>query len=130
MLELDGQDVKKGGKTPSLHVPSWPSSSGLRGRRRTYLTILELVDHALFKIVKYVLLCLLRPEPELDAKARQQLLDERLNRHVKVNLGSAGYSSSQISVFSNDKLVGDMAWAYMGCLIIKIYYTKMCFKIL
>jgi hypothetical protein len=26
---------------------SWPSSSGLRGRRRTYFTILELADHAL-----------------------------------------------------------------------------------
>jgi hypothetical protein len=26
----------------------WPSSSGLRGRRRTYYTILKLADHALF----------------------------------------------------------------------------------
>jgi hypothetical protein len=26
---------------------SWPSSSGLRGRRRTYLTILELTDQAM-----------------------------------------------------------------------------------
>jgi hypothetical protein len=26
---------------------SWPSSSGLRGRRRTYYTILKLADHAL-----------------------------------------------------------------------------------
>jgi hypothetical protein len=26
---------------------SWPSRSGLRGRRRTYLTILELAHHAL-----------------------------------------------------------------------------------
>jgi hypothetical protein len=51
--EVDGQDVKK---TPR------PSSSDLRGRRRTYLTILELADHALFKMVTYVLLCLLRPE--------------------------------------------------------------------
>jgi hypothetical protein len=41
---------------------SWPSSSGLRGRRRTYLTIFELADHALLKMVKYVFLCLLRPE--------------------------------------------------------------------
>jgi hypothetical protein len=39
-----------------------PATSGLRGRRRTYLTILELAEHALFKMVKYVLLCLLRPE--------------------------------------------------------------------
>jgi hypothetical protein len=35
---------------------SWPSSSGLRGHRRTYLTILESADHALFKMVRYVLL--------------------------------------------------------------------------
>jgi hypothetical protein len=38
------------------------SSSGLRGHRRTYLTILESTDHALFKMVGYVLLRPLRPE--------------------------------------------------------------------
>jgi hypothetical protein len=32
------------------------SSSGLRGHKRTYLTILESADHALFKMVRYVLL--------------------------------------------------------------------------
>jgi hypothetical protein len=37
-------------------------SSGLRGHRTTYLTILELADHALFKMVRYVLLRPLRPE--------------------------------------------------------------------
>jgi hypothetical protein len=37
------------------------SSSGLRGHRSTYLTILESADHALFKIVRYVLLRPLRP---------------------------------------------------------------------
>jgi hypothetical protein len=41
---------------------SWPSSSGLRGHRRTYLTILESADNALFKMVRYVLLRPLRPE--------------------------------------------------------------------
>jgi hypothetical protein len=41
---------------------SWPSSSGLLGHRRTYLTILESADHALFKMVRYVLLPPLRPE--------------------------------------------------------------------
>jgi hypothetical protein len=44
------------------------SSSGLRGHKRTYLTILELADHALFKMVRYVLLRPLRPE--LDAKTK------------------------------------------------------------
>jgi hypothetical protein len=34
---------------------SWPSSSGLKGRRRTYYTILKLADHALYKMVRYVL---------------------------------------------------------------------------
>jgi hypothetical protein len=38
------------------------SSSGLRGHRRTYLTILESADHALLKMVRYVLLRPLRPE--------------------------------------------------------------------
>jgi hypothetical protein len=41
---------------------SWPSSSGLRGHRRTYRPILESADHALFKMVRYVLLPPLRPE--------------------------------------------------------------------
>jgi hypothetical protein len=35
-----------------------------RGHRRTYLTILKLADHALFKMVWYVLLRPLRPELE------------------------------------------------------------------
>jgi hypothetical protein len=38
------------------------SSSGLRGHRRTYLTILKSADHTLFKMVRYVLLRPLRPE--------------------------------------------------------------------
>jgi hypothetical protein len=38
------------------HVFVSASSSGLRGHKRTYLTILELADHALFKIVRYVVL--------------------------------------------------------------------------
>jgi hypothetical protein len=38
------------------------SRSGLRGHRRTYLTILESADHALFKMVRYVLMRPLRPE--------------------------------------------------------------------
>jgi hypothetical protein len=35
---------------------SWPSSSGLRCHKRTYLTILESADDDLFKMVGYVLL--------------------------------------------------------------------------
>jgi hypothetical protein len=50
------------------HVFVLKSSSGLRGHKRTYLTILESADHALFKMVRYVLL---RPLwPELDAKTK------------------------------------------------------------
>jgi hypothetical protein len=41
---------------------SWPFSSGLLGHRRTYGTILESADHALCKMVRYVLLRPLRPE--------------------------------------------------------------------
>jgi hypothetical protein len=36
--------------------------SGLRGSRRTCYTILKLADHALFKMVRYVLLRPLKPE--------------------------------------------------------------------
>jgi hypothetical protein len=47
------------------------SSSGLRGHKRIYLTILESTDHALLKMVRYVLLRPLRPE--LDAKTKTSL---------------------------------------------------------
>jgi hypothetical protein len=47
------------------HIFVLASSSGLRGHKMTYLTILESADHALFKMV------LLRPlRPELDAKIK------------------------------------------------------------
>jgi hypothetical protein len=46
---------------------SWPSSSGIRGHRRTYLAILESAGYALFKMVWYVFLRPLRPE--LDGQA-------------------------------------------------------------
>jgi hypothetical protein len=45
---------------------SWPSTSGLRGHRRTYLTV--------FKIVRYVLLQPLRPEldgQDVEASSRE-----------------------------------------------------------
>jgi hypothetical protein len=44
------------------HTIQFLKGHGLPSRRRTYLTILKLADHALFKIVWYVLLRLLRPE--------------------------------------------------------------------
>jgi hypothetical protein len=50
------------------HVFVLASCSGLRGHKRTYLTILESADRALFKMVRYVLLRPLRPE--LDAKTK------------------------------------------------------------
>jgi hypothetical protein len=40
----------------------WPSSSGLRGRRKTYLIILKRAWSANLKMVWYVLLRPLRPE--------------------------------------------------------------------
>jgi hypothetical protein len=42
------------------------------GRRRTYHTILKLADHVLSKMVRYVLLCHLRPE--LDSKDPFQII--------------------------------------------------------
>jgi hypothetical protein len=52
------------------------SSSGLRGRRRTYHTILKLADLVLFKIVRYVLLRSLRPE--LDGQMSFKFMGSRL----------------------------------------------------
>jgi hypothetical protein len=52
------------------HVFVLASSSGLRGHKRTYLTLLESVDHALFKMVRYVLRILQPLRPELDAKTK------------------------------------------------------------
>jgi hypothetical protein len=49
------------------------SSSGLRDLRRTYHTILKLADHALFKMIKYVLLQSLRPE--LDGQMSCQIME-------------------------------------------------------
>jgi hypothetical protein len=49
-------------KRPQIWNGSWPFSSGLRGCRRTYHTILKLADHALSKMVRYVLMWPLRPE--------------------------------------------------------------------
>jgi hypothetical protein len=56
------------------------SCSSLRGHRRTYLTILESADHALFKMVRYVLLRPLRPE--LDAKTKTCLADGELSSRL------------------------------------------------
>jgi hypothetical protein len=61
---------------PSLEdaSTSWPSSSGIRGHRWTYLTILESADYALFKMVRYVLLRPLRPEldgQDVEASSRE-----------------------------------------------------------
>jgi hypothetical protein len=53
-------------KTPQIWNGSWGSSSGLRGHRRTYFTILNREWSANFKMVWYVLL---RPRrPELDGQ--------------------------------------------------------------
>jgi hypothetical protein len=51
-----------GHKPPQIWNGFWPSSSALRGHRRTYLTILERACSANFKMVWYVLLRPLRPE--------------------------------------------------------------------
>jgi hypothetical protein len=50
------------------HVFVLASSSGLRGHKRTDLTILELADQALFKMVTLVLLRPLRPELDANTK--------------------------------------------------------------
>jgi hypothetical protein len=54
-------------------------SYGLRGHK-TYLTILESADHALFKMVRYVLLRPLRLE--LDAKTKTCLAEGELSSRL------------------------------------------------
>jgi hypothetical protein len=55
-------------------------SSGRRGHKRSYLTILESADHALYKMVRYVLLRPLRPE--LDAKTKTCLAEGELSSRL------------------------------------------------
>jgi hypothetical protein len=62
------------------HVFVLASSSGLSGHKRTYLTILESADHALYKMVRYVLLRPLRPE--LDAKTKTCLAEGELSSRL------------------------------------------------
>jgi hypothetical protein len=62
------------------HVFVLASSSGLSGHKRTYLTILELAEHALFKMVRYVLLRPLRPE--LNAKTKTCLAEGELSSRL------------------------------------------------
>jgi hypothetical protein len=62
------------------HVFVLASSSGLRGHKRTYPTILESADHALFKMVRYALLRPLRPE--LDAKTKTCLAEGELSSRL------------------------------------------------
>jgi hypothetical protein len=52
-------------------------SSNLRGNNRTYPSILESADHALLKMVRYVLLQPLKPE--LDAKTKTCLAEGELS---------------------------------------------------
>jgi hypothetical protein len=72
------------------HIFVLASSYGLRGQKRTYLTILESADHALFKMVRYVLLRPLRPE--LDAKTKTCLAEGELSSRLdeQANRGNAG----------------------------------------
>jgi hypothetical protein len=61
----------------SLNCSSWISNSGLRGRRRTYLTIFKRAWSANFKMVWYILLRHLRSE--LDG--RQSFSWSSLRKH-------------------------------------------------
>jgi hypothetical protein len=66
LVEKDQQVLKAfncaGFDDASLNCSSWVSISGLRGRRRTYLTILKRAWSANLKMAWYILLRPLRPE--------------------------------------------------------------------
>jgi uncharacterized membrane protein len=87
------------------HVFVLSSSSGLRGHKRTYLTILESADHALYKMVRYVLLRPMRPE--LDAKTKTCLaegelssrLDEQAISQIMTATHNCTLSKTKFSVF-------------------------------
>jgi signal peptidase I len=67
------------------------SSSGLRGHRRTYLTILESADYVLFKMVRYVLLRPLRPELDvIQNNCRVRFV--RISRYVHFRADELGKS--------------------------------------
>jgi hypothetical protein len=84
------------------HVFVLASSSNLRGHKRTYPTILESADHALFKMVRYVLLRPLRPE--LDAKTKTCLAEGELSSRL----------DEQATSFSEKLQTCDDASSYYG----------------
>jgi hypothetical protein len=79
------------------HVFVLASSSGLRGHKRTYLTILESAGHALFKMVRYVLLRPLRPE--LDIKTKMCLAEGELSSRLDEQANTAYVLDSYSSKF-------------------------------
>jgi hypothetical protein len=73
------------------------SSSGLRGHRRTYLTISESADHALGKMLRYILLRPLRPE-----------LDVIQNNGRVRFVGISRYVHSKVSLITTSQLRWDV----------------------
>jgi hypothetical protein len=77
------------------------SCAGLKGHRRTYLTILESADHALFKMVKYVLL---RPlKPELDGQGLFQTFQTLAKQFDRASPLSVKREGSWKSPFQESK---------------------------
>jgi hypothetical protein len=94
------------------HVFVLASSSGLRGHKRTYLTILESEDNALFKMVRYVLLRPLRPE--LDANTKTCLLAKTRFCHLVHNVCKTVCLSEELLVYA---IRSGQSWQTMGTVL-------------
>jgi hypothetical protein len=85
------------------------SSSGLRCHRRTYLTILESADHALFKMVRYVLLRPLRPELDvIQNNCRVRFVG--ISRYVHFSCFCSMYNYRTRVVYDSEKQVQLVSW--------------------
>jgi hypothetical protein len=97
---------------------SWHSSSGLRGHRRTYRTTLEWADHALFKMVRYVLL---RPlTPDLDG------VKISISKFQKQNLISIFFLKSFFAIFSQFIYYFFSSKNHISFSVLTTMYVKQC----
>jgi hypothetical protein len=91
LVHLLGEDVSSQEDAST----SWPSSSGLRGRRRTSLTILDLAYHALFNKTENHF----SPYPRLRKNLRKNCLTANNTLHV---LNSEAIDNGTIGLHKNN----------------------------
>jgi hypothetical protein len=115
IVSVEGSNCVKSGKKKILLLTfsngSWPSSSGLRGHRRTYITILKRAWPANFKMVWYVLLRPLRPE--LDGQDPFQIIIAYFSRYrAYFDTSDWSYICRDCDYFCRDWAYFCLDWAY------------------